>query len=88
MKSEIHRMQVRYNQLMKQQEKMIQDMEKTVSRREVIATRADALAKSSNGKVDSRQLLVIEKHHSVQTYRFHVMLIIDLLSWVIFISTR
>lgn len=32
MKSEIHRMQVRYSQLMKQQEKMIQEMEKAVSR--------------------------------------------------------
>lgn len=32
MRSEIHRMQVRYTQLMKQQEKMIQDMEKAVSR--------------------------------------------------------
>lgn len=32
MRSEIHRMQVRFGQLMKQQEKMIQDMEKSVSR--------------------------------------------------------
>ena len=32
MKAEIHRMQVRYAQLMKQQEKMIQEMEKAVSR--------------------------------------------------------
>ena len=32
MKAEIHRMQVRYTQLMKQQEKMIQEMEKAVSR--------------------------------------------------------
>lgn len=32
MKSEIHRMEVRYAQLMRQQEKMIQDMEKSVSR--------------------------------------------------------
>lgn len=34
MKAEIHRMQVRYAQLMKQQEKMIQEMEKAVSRLE------------------------------------------------------
>ncbi|XP_015752851.1 PREDICTED: coiled-coil domain-containing protein 40-like [Acropora digitifera] len=39
MKAEIHRMQVRYSQLMRQQEKMIQDMEKSVVRREVIITR-------------------------------------------------
>ena len=32
MKAEIHRMQVRYSQLMKQQERMIQEMEKAVSR--------------------------------------------------------
>lgn len=45
MKSEIHRMQVRYSQLMKQQEIMIQDMEKTVSRRDTILTRGDAQSK-------------------------------------------
>ena len=32
MKAEIHRMQVRYTQLMKQQERMIQEMEKAVGR--------------------------------------------------------
>jgi hypothetical protein len=32
MKKEIHRMQVRHQQLMKQQEKMVQEMEKSVSR--------------------------------------------------------
>ena len=32
MKAEIHRMQVRYTQLMKQQEIMIQNMEKAVGR--------------------------------------------------------
>lgn len=32
MRAEIHRMQVRYSQLMKQQERMIQEMEKAVSR--------------------------------------------------------
>ncbi|MEE6511865.1 hypothetical protein FKM82_018700 [Ascaphus truei] len=39
MKSEIHRMQVRHTQLMKQQEKMIRDMEAVVSRRETIMMR-------------------------------------------------
>ncbi|XP_010156410.1 PREDICTED: coiled-coil domain-containing protein 40, partial [Eurypyga helias] len=38
MRTELHRMQVRYVQLMKQQEKMIRDMEASVSRREAIAT--------------------------------------------------
>ncbi|CAH3039798.1 unnamed protein product [Pocillopora meandrina] len=51
MKAEIHRMQVRYSQLMRQQEKMIQDMEKSVGRREVIITRGDAQAKM--GKVSN-----------------------------------
>ncbi|NXG80075.1 CCD40 protein, partial [Baryphthengus martii] len=39
MRTEVHRMQVRYSQLMKQQEKMIRDMEASVSRREMIAAR-------------------------------------------------
>ena len=39
MKCEIHRMQVRYNQLMRQQELLIQEMEKAVSRRETITVR-------------------------------------------------
>ncbi|XP_063694367.1 coiled-coil domain-containing protein 40-like isoform X3 [Bolinopsis microptera] len=45
MKCEIHRMQVRYNQLMRQQELLIQEMEKAVGRRETITTRGDALVK-------------------------------------------
>lgn len=47
MKAEIHRMSVRYSQLMKMQEKMIQDMEKAVSRRDTITTRGEAQTKSS-----------------------------------------
>lgn len=39
MKAEIHRMHVRHDQLMRQQEKMIQDMEKAVYRREAIILR-------------------------------------------------
>lgn len=39
MKAEIHRMEVRYTQLMRQQEKMIQDMEKSVFKRESIIVR-------------------------------------------------
>ncbi|CAF1410480.1 unnamed protein product [Didymodactylos carnosus] len=41
MKSEIHRMQVRYEQLLKQQEKLIRDMESSVSRRDTIVTRGE-----------------------------------------------
>ena len=39
MKAEIHRMEVRYAQLMRQQEKMMQDMEKSVFKRESIVVR-------------------------------------------------
>ncbi|NXN30666.1 CCD40 protein, partial [Nycticryphes semicollaris] len=42
MKTEIHRMQVRYGQLMKQQEKMICDMEASVSHREMITLRGES----------------------------------------------
>ncbi|NWI09138.1 CCD40 protein, partial [Crypturellus soui] len=45
MRTEIHRMQVRYGQLMKQQEKMIRDMEASVSRRETIAIRGEGQSK-------------------------------------------
>ncbi|CAN0013550.1 unnamed protein product [Lampetra planeri] len=40
MRAEIHRMQVRYTQLLKQQERLMRDMELSVSRRDTIATRA------------------------------------------------
>ncbi|NWW84172.1 CCD40 protein, partial [Rhynochetos jubatus] len=46
MRTKIHRMRVRYGQLMKQQEKMVRDMEASVSRRETIATRAKAQNKT------------------------------------------
>ena len=53
MTSEIHRMEVRYTQLMKLQEKLIQDMEKAVSRRDTIVTRGGAQAKL-NKKVETK----------------------------------
>ncbi|XP_066468954.1 coiled-coil domain-containing protein 40 [Tiliqua scincoides] len=45
MKAEIHRMQVRYSQLMKQQERMMRDMEAAVDRRETIVVRGEAQSK-------------------------------------------
>nr|XP_034963844.1 coiled-coil domain-containing protein 40 [Zootoca vivipara] len=48
MKSEIHRMQVRYQQLMKQQEKLMRDMEAAVARRESIVIRGEAQRKMSS----------------------------------------
>lgn len=41
MKFEIHRMKVRYAELMKQQEKLVREMESSVSRRDTIITRGD-----------------------------------------------
>merc|ERR1719346_835404 len=58
MKAEIHRMQVRYTQLMKQQERMIQEMEKAV-------TRGDAQSKMNKKVVTKgtfqRQLVDLKK---------------------------
>ncbi|RDD45702.1 Coiled-coil domain-containing protein 40 [Trichoplax sp. H2] len=54
MKMEIHRMEVRYGQLCRQQEKMIQDMEKSVFKRECIVTRSDAQAKTGRNENTKR----------------------------------
>ncbi|XP_054702598.1 coiled-coil domain-containing protein 40 [Grus americana] len=51
MKTEIHRMEVRYGQLMKQQEKMIRDMEASVSRREAILIRGEGQNKTDNKRI-------------------------------------
>jgi hypothetical protein len=48
MKFEIHRMKVRYSDLMKQQEKLVRDMEAAVSRRDTIVTRGDSTQKNPN----------------------------------------
>jgi len=51
MRSEIHRMELRYAQLMKQQEKMVQEMEKSVAQRETIVLRTELENKKSSKKV-------------------------------------
>ncbi|XP_075260271.1 coiled-coil domain-containing protein 40-like [Convolutriloba macropyga] len=56
MKSEIHRMEVRFAQLLRQQENMIQDMEKAVSRRDTIVTRGEALQKMKRPVVTEGQM--------------------------------
>ncbi|XP_066877143.1 coiled-coil domain-containing protein 40 isoform X2 [Kogia breviceps] len=61
MKAEIHRMKVKHGQLLKQQEKMIRDMELAVARRETISTRAEG-----QRKMDKKLLTRTEFHH-VQT---------------------
>ncbi|NWI95933.1 CCD40 protein, partial [Pitta sordida] len=47
MTAEIRRMQVRYGQLLKQQEKVVREMEASVSRRETIALRGEAEKRQS-----------------------------------------
>ncbi|KFV65339.1 Coiled-coil domain-containing protein 40, partial [Dryobates pubescens] len=64
MRYEIHRMQVRYGQLMRQQEKMIQDMEAAVSRREVISTRGEA-----QNKADKKRATKSDFHSRKQELR-------------------
>ncbi|XP_053157857.1 coiled-coil domain-containing protein 40 isoform X2 [Hemicordylus capensis] len=57
MKSEIHRMQVRYSQLMRQQEKMMRDTEAAVARRETIVVRGEGQSKQN------KQLLTKSDFH-------------------------
>ncbi|XP_035602715.1 coiled-coil domain-containing protein 40 isoform X1 [Oncorhynchus keta] len=46
MRAEIHRMEVRYGQLMKQQERLLREMEGVVARRETIVMRSEAQART------------------------------------------
>ncbi|XP_010289374.1 PREDICTED: coiled-coil domain-containing protein 40 [Phaethon lepturus] len=64
MRTEIHRMQVRYGQLMKQQEKMIRDMEASVSRREAIAVRGEG-----QNKTDKKYITKSDFHRKKQELR-------------------
>ncbi|KAG6936860.1 coiled-coil domain containing 40, partial [Chelydra serpentina] len=64
MRTEIHRMQVRYSQLRKQQEKMIRDMEAAVSRRESIMIQGE-----SQSKMDKKQFTKSDFHHKTQELR-------------------
>ncbi|XP_040438119.1 coiled-coil domain-containing protein 40 isoform X1 [Falco naumanni] len=61
MRREIHRMQVRYGQLMKQQEKMIRDMEASVSRREAIVIRGEG-----QNKTDKKRIVKSDFHRKKQ----------------------
>ncbi|XP_010887627.2 coiled-coil domain-containing protein 40 [Esox lucius] len=47
MRAEIHRMEVRYGQLMKQQERLLREMETVVARRETIVMRSEAQGRSN-----------------------------------------
>ncbi|NXO60626.1 CCD40 protein, partial [Aramus guarauna] len=64
MRTEIHRMEVRYGQLMKQQEKMIRDMEASVSRREAIMIRGEG-----QNKTDKKRITKSDFHRKKQELR-------------------
>nr|XP_015212263.1 PREDICTED: coiled-coil domain-containing protein 40 isoform X1 [Lepisosteus oculatus] len=56
MKAEIHRMEVRYGQLMKQQERLLREMEAAVSRRETTVTRGEAQARADRKQLTRSDL--------------------------------
>ncbi|KAI4533822.1 hypothetical protein MG293_016841 [Ovis ammon polii] len=58
MKAEIHRMKVKHGQLLKQQEKMIRDMELAITRRDTISTRAEG-----QSKMDKKLFTRTDFHH-------------------------
>ncbi|NWI27846.1 CCD40 protein, partial [Sula dactylatra] len=64
MRTEIHRMQVCYGRLMKQQEKMIRDMEASVSRREAIAIRGEG-----QNRTDKKHITRSDFHQKKQELR-------------------
>ncbi|NXU78625.1 CCD40 protein, partial [Oreotrochilus melanogaster] len=64
MRMEIHRMQIRYGQLMKQQEKMIRDMEASVARREAIAIRGEG-----QNKTDKKRVTRSDCHRKIEELR-------------------
>ncbi|XP_062936915.1 coiled-coil domain-containing protein 40 isoform X2 [Cynocephalus volans] len=61
MKAEIHRMKIKHGQLLKQQEKMVRDMELAISRRETIVAQAEG-----QGKMD-KKVLTRTGFHQKQT---------------------
>ncbi|NWX15489.1 CCD40 protein, partial [Aegotheles bennettii] len=64
MRTEIHRMRVRHGQLMKQQEKMIRDMEASVSRREAIGIRGEG-----QNKTDKKRITKSDFHRKAEQLR-------------------
>lgn len=61
MELEIHRMKLRYTSMMKLQEKMIAEMEKSVYRRESIATRGQTKGKGSTQMVLQKSIADLTK---------------------------
>jgi len=53
-------MELRYAQLMKQQEKMVQEMERSVAHREIIVNRTEGENKTSSKKVETFLFKVVQ----------------------------
>ncbi|NWS75678.1 CCD40 protein, partial [Crotophaga sulcirostris] len=68
MRSEIRRMQVRYDQLMKRQKKLVHDMEASVSRREMIAIRGEG-----QKKTDKKHVTKSDFHRKKQEMRKQII---------------
>ncbi|XP_062304160.1 coiled-coil domain-containing protein 40 isoform X2 [Osmerus eperlanus] len=68
MRTEIHRMQVRYGQLGKQQERLLRDMEAVVARRESIVMRSEGQARS-----DRKQPTHSDLHGMLQSLRRKIL---------------
>ncbi|XP_031210856.1 coiled-coil domain-containing protein 40 isoform X2 [Mastomys coucha] len=64
MKAEIHRMKVKHGQLLKQQEKMIRDMELAVTRRETIVIQAEG-----QSKIDKKVVTKTDFHYQQSELR-------------------
>ncbi|XP_062392091.1 coiled-coil domain-containing protein 40 [Sardina pilchardus] len=69
MKTEIHRMEVRYGQLVKQQERLLRDMEAVVARRESIVLRSEAQARSDR---QHRHTTNTDLHNMLQGLRRNI----------------
>jgi len=55
MEKEIHRMRIRYDHILKEQEKMIKEMEVGILKRETIATRKKGSVRSASGQIAKRK---------------------------------
>uniref|UniRef100_A0AAR2IL46 Coiled-coil domain containing 40 n=1 Tax=Pygocentrus nattereri TaxID=42514 RepID=A0AAR2IL46_PYGNA len=68
MKAEIHRMEVHYGHLLKQQQQLLRDMEAAVARRESIFTQSEAQARS-----DRKHPTHTDLRHTLQALRNNIL---------------
>ncbi|XP_056315030.1 coiled-coil domain-containing protein 40 [Danio aesculapii] len=69
MRAEIHRMEVRYAQLMKQQERLLRDMESMVAKSETIAVWSEAQARTQAHKQPTHS----DYHNTIQSLRRKIL---------------